>query len=303
MKRLGILLAFVLVFVSLALPAHAQSEVRLSALEIDLWPEYDRPDMLVIYRITLPAEVSLPVEMQVRIPAAAGEPNAVAVRQPGGGLFTIPYTRQVNGPWAVLSFTATFPDVQIEYYAPIEKQGTARSYTFNWPGDYAVDALTIQVQQPVDTTAMQITPSLGDGVTQADGLTYYMAQVGSLDAGEAFTLQIDYTKASDTLSASNLQLQPSGPVAPSPTLWDRMQENLPFILAGLGVVLLVVGGIWYWQSGREEREAKPHRRRRKTRPAPALEVEEDDEVRYCPQCGKRARPGDRFCRTCGAPLK
>ncbi|RMF50517.1 MAG: zinc-ribbon domain-containing protein, partial [Anaerolineae bacterium] len=25
--------------------------------------------------------------------------------------------------------------------------------------------------------------------------------------------------------------------------------------------------------------------------------------RYCPQCGKRAAPADRFCRTCGTKLR
>ncbi len=303
MKRLGILLVLLLLLGTLALPAYAQEAVRFSALEIDLWPEYDRPDMLVIYRITLPADLTLPVDLQVRIPASAGEPNAVAVRQPSGGLFTIPYTRQVNGPWAVLSFTATFPEVQIEYYAPIQKQGEERTYTFTWPGDYAVDALTIQVQQPVDTTDMQITPSLGNGVPQSDGLTYYMAEVGALAAGEPFNLQIAYTKTSDTLSASNQQLQPSGPVAPPPTLWDQVQQNLPYILAGLGLLLLVIGGVWYWQSGRSEAPSRPRRRRKARRPKPPAEQDTAAEGRYCPQCGKRAQPGDRFCRTCGTPLK
>ena len=58
---------------------HAQDEVRLAYLQVDLWPEYDRPEMLVILRASLAADVSLPVDVTFRIPAAVGDPNAVAV--------------------------------------------------------------------------------------------------------------------------------------------------------------------------------------------------------------------------------
>ena len=33
--------------------ARAQAPVTLSKLEVDLWPEYDRAEMLVIYQISL----------------------------------------------------------------------------------------------------------------------------------------------------------------------------------------------------------------------------------------------------------
>ena len=80
-------LIFLLVLV-FPMGVSAQDDVRLAYLQIDLWPEYDRSEMLVILRASLAADVSLPVDVTFRSPAAAGEPNAVAVRQPDGSLFT-----------------------------------------------------------------------------------------------------------------------------------------------------------------------------------------------------------------------
>ena len=178
-------LALVFIFILLIpIGALAQDAITLPAAEVDLWPEYDRPDLqnfpnlnvLVIYHLTLPTDASLPYQMSVRIPASVGEPSAVASRQPDGTLFNLPYDTNVNGDWSVISFRATTPEVQIEYYdTNLSKQGDARHFEYTWNGEYAVDSLVIQVQQPKGATEMRISPSLGSGKVATDGLTYYTA--------------------------------------------------------------------------------------------------------------------------------
>ena len=286
-------------------PAHAQDSISLSSLEVDLWPEYDRPSVLVIYRVVLSSSVTLPVDLTFRLPAASGEPSAVAVRQTTNGesgLFTIPYTRQVSGDWGLITLTATMPELQIEYYDPgLTKQETARQYEYRWPGDYAVDAFSIQVQQPSGAAGMQISPSSGNGVTGQDGLVYYNKQVGSLPAGQTFSLSLDYTKDSDSLTVSNLAVQPNVPVA-EPEAALSFRSILPWLLGGLGVALIVGGGIWYWQSGKARQSDREPRHRHRPAEQRQEEYSEGTNI-YCHQCGKRAGPGDRFCRVCGTQLR
>jgi hypothetical protein len=282
----------------------AQNEVKLNSIEVDLWPEYDRPTVLVIYRITLPATTSLPVDLSFRIPATAGEPSAVAVRQMTAegetGLFTIPYERQVVGDWGVISLTATLPELQLEYYDPgLVKDGETRQFEYNWPGDYAVDVLKMQVQQPLGADEMSISPSSGQGVTGSDGLVYFNKEVGALLAGQTFSLKINYKKSSDDLTAANLQVQPSAPVTITSER-NNLLAILPWTLGALGVILIVGGVVWYLRSGKGKEE-EPSRRRH--RPASSKEPEATESHIYCHQCGKRAGPGDRFCRMCGAKLR
>jgi len=298
-------LALVAIMAGLAItaPGRAQNSLVFSALEVDLWPEYDRPSVLVIYHITLPANTSLPIDLTLRIPSAAGEPNAVAVRDANGGLFTITHTREVNGEWSAISFTPTMPEFQVEYYDPaLTKQGNQRHYEYSWPGDYAVDSLTVEVQQPVGATEMQITPGMSSGTTKQDGLTYYTSKAGALPAGQEFKVAVDYQKNSDNLSAESLQIKPSAPVSTITPARSNLLAMLPWILGGLGVVLIVGGGVWwYWQSGLGKSQPNaPHRRRK-------LVISQENELPeghiYCHYCGKRALPGDRFCRTCGTRLR
>ena len=292
--------------------AQAQEPLHLTAVEVDLWPEYDRPEMLVIYHVKLPAEISLPAEVTLLIPAAAGEPNAVAVRQMDGSLLNATYDRQVDGEWAYITITATMPEIQLEYYDPsLEKDGSSRAFTFTWKGEHPVDAMTIIVQEPIGASQLSVTPDLGGFMQpQGDPMRYYTMEVGAPQPGEVVTVGVTYIKDNDVLSVESMQIQPDvgQPESPpeKPANWLTW---LPWIIGGLGVALLIGGGIWYWQMNRETpKTAAAPRRGRRSKPAIkspeqiAAESGGKGEV-YCHQCGKRAAPGDRFCRACGTKLR
>jgi hypothetical protein len=300
----------------IASPAYSQDMSRLSVLEVDLWPEYDRPSVLVIYHITLPPETTLPTVMTFRLPAAAGEPNAVAAQQPNGQLFSVDYQIQINGEWELVTFTATLPEIQMEYYDPgLQKDGSQNSYTYNWPGDYDVDQMVVQTQLPVSATDMQITPGPVTQQTGGDGMSYYIKEIGSVAKDQSFSIDITYQKASNQLSVETLQVQPSAPLSPTGTWRDKLRaampwmfpesgsayQILPWILGLLALVLIFGGGYWYWRSGRQEQTPKRHRSRASRPDAEEPAVAAGDI--YCYQCGKRANPGDSFCRSCGTRLR
>jgi len=79
----------------LSTSALAQEETRIERLEVVLWPEYDRPAVLVFLRVQLAGGASLPMHVELRILAAVGEPHAVATRGIDGSLVYAEYTRQV----------------------------------------------------------------------------------------------------------------------------------------------------------------------------------------------------------------
>ncbi len=294
------IVVFALLLLTFA-PVWAQTEITLSSLEVDLWPEYDRPNLLVIYHATLPPQVSLPVELTFRIPLAAGEPHAVAVKQVDGALYSVNYTRQVSGEWGLITFIATTPQVQLEYYDPrLSKQGEQRHFEYRWSGDYAVDSLVIEVQQPVGASEMRLTPSIGSTRLGADGLTYFTIEVGSVAKEATFAIQVDYHKPDEALSIESLQVQPSALLSQQTAGRMDISHALPWLLGGLGVLLILGGVWWYWQSGRGRGGERP--RRRRSALTPKAEAPEQEGI-YCHQCGKRAMPGDRFCRWCGTRLR
>jgi hypothetical protein len=272
---------------------------------IEIWPEYDKPSVLVIYQITLASSTSFPATLSIRIPTAAGAPNAVAERQSDGSLYSINYTRQLEGEWSSINFTTTASAIQIEYYDPsLVVNGTSRHFVYTWPGGYVINQLTMQVQQPSGATDMQISPGLGAGATGSDGLTYYTQDIGSITAEQSIQITIDYQKATDSFSAQNLPVAPSAPIPQSSISDINIYSALPWLLAILGAGLIVGGIVWFWRSGKQQPARKIRRRRSSTdQPAAQTDQKTDEESVYCSQCGKRAAPGDQYCRSCGSAIR
>jgi len=287
----------VLVALWVSFPAQAQSEVRLSSVSVDIWPEYDQPAVLVIYHISLSPATTFPTTLNLRVPAQA-DVFAVAIADPVNGLLNTPYDRTVQGSWATLTITANSQDVQVEYYDALVKNGTARHVVFEWTGDYAVDAFAVALQQPVGATDMVTDPILINSSVGQDGFVYYQSTPQPLAAGQSFTLTADYQKATDALSTTGLPVQPTQPLNAS-TPGRETMTGILWVLAGIGGALIVVGivgGLYVWKNGTRRSSAS------RIRHAQPQQASETGAV-YCDQCGKRAQPGDVFCRTCGMRLR
>ncbi len=307
LKRLLPLLLTLVLLATASVPVAAQVQIPISLdkVEIDLWPEHDNPGVLVIFRLTLSPLTSLPTDLSIRIPAAVGEPFAVAGRQADGSLFNIPYTREVSGIWESINFTPDVSELQIEYYDPsLEIEGQHRQFTFLWPGDYAVGGLSMQIQQPFDASGMLISPSFGAGLVGGDGLTYYNREVGQLNAGQTIEIALEYDKASSTFTAQTMPVQPSGDIPEDESGSIQVSQSTLLVLAGLlGAALIVGGVVWYLRSGQQTRASASRRRHAPaaSRPSQSSQAAEGDV--YCHKCGKRAQSGDRFCRSCGTELR
>ena len=294
-----------IIFLSMVFSGHASAQEgpTIDSLEVDLWPEYDNPEMLVIYRMELSAEVSPPVELNFRIPLEAGEPHAVAVRDSDGSLLTAPYERSIDGDWSVISLIATMPGIQIEYYDPqIQKNDNNRAFQFTWPGDYQIESLSIQFQQPFDASEVKITPTEDAVFSGSDGLSYHTIDLGGQLAGIPTNVRIEYKKSSDQLSVERLPVQPVAPI--SSNITGRM--NMSYIPWGLGIfgLSLLTGGIyWYWQLGKRQQKPKTNSHRKRSAGLSSQSKISSDDTVYCYQCGKRAELSDLFCRSCGTKLR
>lgn len=283
----------------------AQNSPAFDTVQVAIWPEYDRPDVLVIYYVSLSASVELPAEVSFLIPEAAKTPHAVAMKDVDGTLVTLDYTTATEGEWVRIRFTTPTPDIQLEYYDPrLTREANTRSFTYQWPGNAPVNSMAVQVQQPLTATEMQFNRSLGSPTQHSDGLTYYQTNIGSVPQGTQFGFTLTYQKDDDLLTASQQEVQPAAPVDSQTQGRLIFTERLPFIISGVLGLLLILGGLtWFWQSGRRKPTAPGRARHSANRRGETQEVENNTSSVYCSQCGKRAAPGDLFCRVCGTKLR
>jgi len=282
-------------------PAAAQQPIDFDLVEVQLWPEFDDPGMLVIYYIRVAEGTTFPAEVTIRIPISA-ELVVVAIGPDFNSVSDQNVQAQVvpAGEWQAITFTATGPAVQLEFYDPIPRDGQTRNYTYSWPGDANVTAIGVTLQEPVGATNVRTDPPLDNlGVSNNDGLRYYGKSFGGLNAGTTLNVSVTYDKADDSLSWQTLQVQAPADLGVNTSPAVDINTILPYVLGGLGIFLLVGGLMYYFQAGRGSgsRTRKRHAR------AQVVDAGAGDGEVYCHECGKRAQTGDRFCRTCGTRLR
>lgn len=271
--------------------------VRLEKLSIEIWPEYDRPAALVILRGVVAEGVKLPAAMSLRLPVAAGGAAAVAYSTtPEGNLLNLK-NEQVKGKDAVtVKFETPERFFHIEFYEPLATADSARTYTYTWPGDVAVEHASVVVQEPAAALGLVTEPSFAQTSQGAEGLNYRIGELGALPAGKAVPIRINYSKA-DSRPSVDIKGLRTAQAAPAPVPPTAASINAPvppapgglpnwvvpvggFAAFGI-VVALLVALLWRRQSGV---------------PAGAAAAG------FCRKCGAPLAAGSAFCAKCGTKV-
>jgi hypothetical protein len=296
MRKLGLILILGMLFVFPSLVS-AQNDITIAKMTVQLWPEYDQPSMLVITEFQVTAATALPVAMTFRIPQEANLIAVAALAGDGSLLNAVFDGPKDDGEWQAFTITVSQSSAyRFEYYQPLTFNGNKRVFSYLWDGAYAVDAFNVRVLEPTDVTAFSMDPTY-ESISQQNGSNYYDSGAVQLASGKQFALNLNYDKSTDALAAPADGIQPAAPVNESTTGRVSLNNSLPYIIGGLGVVLILGGIVYYWRAGRKPSKSSRRRTHAHTEP------EESSEDAYCPQCGARAKANDRFCRVCGARLR
>ena len=254
------LILFVAV-VGLGATARAQAPA-LDNVDVAVWPEFDQPTALVIYKATLAPTASLPRLVRLTIPSAAGEPHAVACRDEATGqLVLAEYSTTIEGEWRHLDITTTSHRFRVEFYAPIATEDDLRAFQLAWPGTSAVGELTFEVQQPAGSSSLTTIPEAAIRSPGDDGLTYHRGSLGALTEGQSASLSIGYQKTDPRLTREILQASgataaapaPAAPAPAAPARSPHAPAAAPMATGGMGtwfyvasalVLLMVLVMVW-----------------------------------------------------------
>jgi hypothetical protein len=332
-----LLLLLVTFFLFPAALLQAQSSTpNIQELLIELWPEYDRPEVLVIHRIRLNPDTPLPTQVSFRLPDYIEEMHAVAVEEDGILVDVNPETIEIRqeGDSSLLTFTTLSPNIQLEYYDPVilTREEQTRQLTYEFTASYPIETVTFELQEPFQATNFSMTPEPSNSFIGTNGLKYNNLVMTGMEAGETISLSATYRRVIDTVSVEGLASVPEGlsgntnqvvdlDNAGGGVLADSSGSSLAYILIGAGVgLLLATGGYWWW-STRVRAEAGVHRpvehqttrrpgyrRKQAAGKGPALQMAGETESEpprspapggYCHRCGAVLRADANFCHICG----
>jgi hypothetical protein len=296
MRKL-ILILMLGMFLAFPFSASAQSSATLSSVIVQFWPEYDRPSMLVIVDFQVATVSTLPVTLNFRIPLDA-ELIAVAA-DTGGGQFVNSLYDEPTMAGEYQTFNMVIEDNlphRFEYYQPLSFNSGERVFSYLWDNGYAVENFKYLFLEPLDVTSISLDPNYATQES-SNGLKYYDGALVVLAAGEQYTLNLSYEKTTDMLVSQAQAVQIAEPVNEDTPGRVSLANSLPYIIGGLGFIMIAGGLAYYFQWGRRSAGSKLRKR------SHTHNQEDNTASMYCPQCGARAKSSDRFCRTCGSRFR
>lgn len=283
-----------------------QPSPTLTEMHVSLWPEYDDPRLLVVYRGRFDDATTFPRTVTLAIPLGA-EVNAAAYVGETGELLTAAWRTRQEGEFQIISIDLPAPSFQLEFYHDAIRsangrqngalhaiQGaTDRNFVFTFQAPYPVQSLRFDVQQPLTASDLQMDPPPTEMGSDAAGFQYAIYDFGAVAQNHTIELHGSYVKESAETSVPPRRPSADVPATTEPSVAVRGSVWRP-VLLGAAVVLfgVAVAASVFWL----RRKPFPRRQRASPRergPAPAA---------FCTQCGNRLSQGDRFCRQCGAPV-
>src|SRR5680860_478644 len=186
---------------SLVNPRAEGTESRNGDLSFDLitvqvWPEYDQPQVLVLTEFALPQGTDLPVAFDMPIPKGAqvtalGEVDTQGQYIDTGGP---PEVDRTGEGWDIARIEVSeFPSVQVEYYYDpgLTLEGTRQfEVVYELAGDAKEAGLAIQ--QPFLSEGFNLQPPLERITAGPDGFTYKAQTFPNLNGEDQLTA-VSYT--------------------------------------------------------------------------------------------------------------
>jgi mono/diheme cytochrome c family protein len=280
----------------------ASTDLHIARLRLSIWPEYDDPRVLVMFRGEMappgafPTRIVLPIPKDVEIIGAGmiSERNELLIH---------PHQILQGETHDRLELNLPVPRFFVEfYYNPYDKGATKR-FTYITPSTYPIAWLEVDIQQPLLATHFTTDPLPMRQEQDGQGFTSHLFVYRDVGVGAAKNFTVSYVRTAAAPSVA--KRQPASAVAAlPPTAGPPPMGMVLGILAGAAVAF--GGSVWVWTGYQRRRKARPSQQEPAS--APALEISAGEPqvigvANFCANCGTKLQPGYRFCPSCGSALR
>lgn len=285
------MIALIWAFASKAVSQYRVSIIR--QLDIDIWPDYDQPSVLVLLTGRLPDKTKLPATVTLPLPESA-RLNAVARIDSKDDLMKDDIISS-NDPPGMITFTTPDLRFRVEFYFPYIVNDNRHVFDYTWLAPVGINVFRLRVQQPSAAQSFKTDPDTANILKGNDGLSYHTFASQVVEAWQPVSIRVNYQMTGAKLSKDNLaRAKPAAQnMKPQPQEPNKLPVNQVLVVMGMGG--LFVFGVLLWRlflrNSRESDQPSDHRSDRKGSASDK-----------CARCGNSIAENDSFCSRCGKKL-
>jgi hypothetical protein len=285
------------------------ADLRMARLRLSIWPEYDDPRVLVMFRGEMAPHSAFPTHITLPLPKGAEVIGAGMISEQDELLL---HPHQVRPGDADDSLEINLPVARffVEFYYNPPSEGTDKRFTYVAPATYPIERLEVDIQQPLQATRFTTEPQAMSRETDEQGFTYHRFIYYNLGQGDTRRFAVAYTKTVATPSVA--KGQPVAEVIQQP----RTAAHALVLAFGMlgGAAVVFGGGIVLWTSYQRRRQASPTPQSPSVSPQAAVQPHAQTTFApmpttsgrsvpsFCSNCGAKLRLEYRFCPGCGRPF-
>ncbi len=282
-----------------ALPARAEEALKITTMDVSVWPEYDQPGVLVQYQGNVLAKPTkaTPVQVSFLVPKGAGVGAACAIQSNGNHTSETWKESDADNGLTQVAFSLTEPTFHVEYYYNPLPATADKKFSFAYTAAMPADEVELAVQHPLKATNFALTPDAPNTHQDQDGFTYHAYAFKQVAAGQKLTADVAYSKTDPKPSVSGDK--PGSSSSPANTPSDNGINPNQVIVIAAAFVAVGMLGLFFWQRNHHNVQMRyVSAQGSEEGPRPAARSEGG----YCTQCGNPMDAGDRFCARCGSPV-
>jgi len=289
LKRISFALILVLMTLGITSTVYADDPLRISSMDIFVFPEYDQPGVLVQYqgKIAAAADKSNPREVAFLVPKGVGISAACAIKTNGDHTSETWKESDAGDGFTQVTFKINEPQFHVEYYYNPLVGAPETKMDFGYKAFSPADEITFEIQHPLKATNFGLTPDSPDSHKADDGFTYHSYSFKQVSAGAKLVTSIAYTKTDPNPSVSG-QKQTASSANKSADSNSNLNQA---ILVGIFLGAIVIAGVFFLQ--KNARRAEPCRA--------SVQARGESSGGFCTQCGNGLDAEDKFCPRCGSP--
>jgi hypothetical protein len=285
-------------------------DLRIVRLRLSIWPEYDDPRVLVMFRGEMAPHSVFPTHITLPLPKGAAVIGAGMISEQGELLL---HPHQVRPEEAGDSLEINLPVARffVEFYYNPFTEGTEKRFTYAAPTTYPIERLEVDIQQPLQATRFTTEPQAMSRETDEQSFTYHRFIYHNLGKGDTRRFTVIYTKTAAMPSVT--KGQPTSEVIQQP----RTAVHTLVLACGMlgGAAVVFGGGAWLWTSYQRRRWTSPTHQTPPVSPPATVQLHAQTTFvpmpttsgrhtpNFCSNCGAKLQAEYRFCPRCGRPFQ
>lgn len=270
------------------------NETKVQFMNVEIWPEYDDPRVLVIYSGALEPGLATPRDFSFLVPTGAEIHMAGAIDENRAHIHGLLETRSRGDGLTEVSYSLPNPNFYMEFYYDPLGDGELRDFSYPLVSPFPISQLRVSVQHPRRADGFAVAPGATQAIQDDQGFSYHVITLDSLAAGESRAVSVRYRKSDRDPSVVAQD-------APGAEGSDKPATKSILSFSALLLVGVVGYGIFTTTQKRARRAAQELGGLQPTRsetggPDPFTGAG------FCTQCGERITSTDNFCGMCGHPV-